>query len=111
MFNSPTLDGLRIVGYMQYGGNAKQARGCSEFSADRSRITDRTETRRTDMFRKALHKRFCLLIVALVTSSCALAQYSGGGMGTSPTSGGTYSPSSRSYGHGAAIGAGIGAGA
>ena len=63
------------------------------------------------MFRKALHKRFCLLIVALVTSSCALAQYGGGGMGTSPTSGGTYSPSSRSYGHGAAIGAGIGAGA
>jgi hypothetical protein len=63
------------------------------------------------MFRTVANKTFCILIVALVMSSCALAQYGGGGMGTTPASGGTYNPSSRSYGHGAAIGAGVGAGA
>jgi hypothetical protein len=50
----------------------------------------------------------------LLVSTAAFAQYGGGGtvggMGT-PTSSGTYSPAGRSYGHGAAIGAGVGAAA
>jgi len=50
----------------------------------------------------------------LLLSTAAFAQYGGGGtvggMGTS-TSSGTYSPAGRSYGHGAAIGAGVGAAA
>jgi hypothetical protein len=50
----------------------------------------------------------------LLLSTAAFAQYGGGGtvggMGT-PTSSGTYSPAGRSYGHGAAIGAGVGAAA
>lgn len=49
----------------------------------------------------------------LLISTAAFAQYGGGGtvgtMGT-PTSG-TYNPSGRSYSHGAAIGAGVGAAA
>lgn len=52
----------------------------------------------------------------LLLSTAAFAQYGGGGGGTvggmgTPTSSGTYSPASRSYGHGAAIGAGVGAAA
>jgi hypothetical protein len=50
----------------------------------------------------------------LLLSTAAFAQYGGGGtvggMGT-PTSSGTYNPAGRSYGHGAAIGAGVGAAA
>jgi hypothetical protein len=50
----------------------------------------------------------------LLLSTAVFAQYGGGGtavgMGT-PTSSGTYSPAGRSYGHGAAIGAGVGAAA
>lgn len=49
-----------------------------------------------------------VLIVALTVSGCAVAQYGGGG-GTGG-SGGTYTPGSRSYGHGAIIG-GVAAGA
>ncbi len=54
------------------------------------------------------------LAAVLLLSTAAFAQYGGGGtvggMGT-PTSSGTYSPAGRSYGHGAAIGAGVGAAA
>lgn len=54
------------------------------------------------------------LAAILFLSSPTFAQYGGGGMagGTgTPTSSGTYSPAGRSYGHGAAIGAGVGAAA
>lgn len=52
----------------------------------------------------------------LLLSTAAFAQYGGGGGGTvggmgTPASSGTYSPAGRSYGHGAAIGAGVGAAA
>lgn len=54
------------------------------------------------------------LAAILLLSTPTFAQYGGGGtaggMGT-PTSSGTYSPAGRSYGHGAAIGAGVGAAA
>ncbi len=51
-----------------------------------------------------------VLIVALVMSGCAWAQYGGGGSGGSGggTGGGTYTPGSRSYGNGAKIGAAVG---
>jgi hypothetical protein len=61
-----------------------------------------------------LKKQILRLAAILVLSTPTFAQYGGGGtvggMGT-PTSSGTYSPSGRSYGHGAAIGAGVGAAA
>ena len=49
----------------------------------------------------------------LLLSTAAFAQYGGGTVGSmgTPTSSGTYSPAGRSYGHGAAIGAGVGAAA
>lgn len=57
--------------------------------------------------------RVTRLAGVLLLSTAAFAQYGGGGtagsMGT-PTSG-TYNPTGRSYGHGAAIGAGVGAAA
>ena len=63
------------------------------------------------MFRIRVNKICCVSILAVASSGCALAQYGGsGGMGT-PASGGTYTPGSRSYGHGAAIGAAVGGGA
>ena len=53
------------------------------------------------------------LAAILLLSTAAFAQYGGGGMGgttTSPTTAGTYGTSGTpSYGHGAAIGAGVGA--
>ena len=44
--------------------------------------------------------------VLVVACSCAFAQYGGGGMGGS--TGGSYTPGSKSYGNGAAIGAAVG---
>lgn len=68
------------------------------------------------MISKRVWKAMRILAVALAASGCAIAQYGGGGggMGGSGGSGGTYTPGSRSYGHGAVIGgvaAGAGAGA
>ena len=62
------------------------------------------------MVKTQLRKSLGVLLVALFVSGCALAQYGGGGMGGT-TSGGTYTPGSKSYGHGAAIGAAVGGGA
>ena len=51
-----------------------------------------------------------VLVVALLVSGCAWAQYGGGGGGTGGSAGtGTYTP--RSYGNGAKIGAAVGAAA
>ena len=54
-------------------------------------------------------------VVLLAVCGCAFAQYGGGGgMGGGGTNNGTYTPGSKSYGHGALIGgvaAGAGAGA
>jgi len=53
-------------------------------------------------------------VVLLAACGCAFAQYGGGMGGSGGTSGGTYTPGSKSYGHGALIGgvaAGAGAGA
>lgn len=50
-----------------------------------------------------------LAVVIVTACGCAFAQY-GGGMGNMGGTGGTYTPGSRSYGHGALIG-GIAAGA
>lgn len=52
---------------------------------------------------------FRVAAVIFTACGCALAQY-GGGTGGSGATGGTYTPGSRSYGHGAAI-AGIAGGA
>ena len=60
------------------------------------------------MFRVQLHSALRLLVVALVLSVCALAQTYPGGGGGGGGMGGTYSPGSHSYGHGAAIGAAVG---
>jgi len=46
-------------------------------------------------------------VVVLAASSCAFAQYGTGGTG-SGTTGGTYTPGSKSYGNGAAIGGAVG---
>ena len=48
-------------------------------------------------------------VVTLAACTCAFAQYGGGTGGT--TSGGTYNPSGKSYGNGAAIGGAVAAGA
>jgi len=56
-------------------------------------------------------RSFCRMLgVLLAMCSCAFAQYgSGGGGGTGgTTSGGTYTPGSKSYGNGAAIGGAVG---
>lgn len=47
-------------------------------------------------------------VVVLAASSCAFAQYGGGGGMGGTTSGGTYSPTGKSYGNGAAIGGAVG---
>jgi hypothetical protein len=62
------------------------------------------------MFKSQLWNVTRVLVVALTACGCALAQYGGGGMGGT-TTGGTYTPGSKSYGHGAAIGAAVGGGA
>jgi len=46
-------------------------------------------------------------VVVLAASSCAFAQYGTGGTGSGST-GGTYTPGSKSYGNGAAIGGAVG---
>jgi hypothetical protein len=51
-----------------------------------------------------------ITVVLLAACGCAFAQYGGGTTGMGGTSGGTYTPGSKSYGHGALIG-GIAAGA
>jgi len=56
-------------------------------------------------------KALRVAIVALAACGCAFAQYGGATGGTGGTSGGTYTPGSKSYGNGAAIGAGVGAAA
>jgi hypothetical protein len=61
-----------------------------------------------------ISKTLRALVLVVVGCSCALAQYGGGGGSGSGGTGGTYSPGSRSYGHGALIGGiagGAGAGA
>jgi hypothetical protein len=60
-----------------------------------------------------LSKAIRMAVVVLAACGCALAQYGGGGTGgTGGTgTGGTYTPGSKSYGNGAAIGAGVGAAA
>ncbi|MGA8150497.1 MAG: hypothetical protein WB952_06070 [Terriglobales bacterium] len=58
-----------------------------------------------------LSKALRVAVVALAACGCAFAQYGGGTGGTGGTGGGTYTPGSKSYGNGAAIGAGVGAAA
>ena len=56
-----------------------------------------------------LSKAFRVVIVAFATCACALAQYGGGGTGGTGGPGGTtYTPGSKSYGHGALIGGIVG---
>jgi len=59
------------------------------------------------MTSKSLGRVVCVILAAC---TCALAQYGGGGTGGTggTTSGGTYTPGSKSYGNGAAIGGAVG---
>ena len=59
------------------------------------------------MTSRSLGKIVCVLLAAC---TCAFAQYGGGGTGGTggTTSGGTYTPGSKSYGNGAAIGGAVG---
>jgi hypothetical protein len=52
----------------------------------------------------------CVAVLIMAASATALAQYGGGG-GTGGTTGGAYTPGSRSYGNGAKIGVAVGAAA
>lgn len=64
------------------------------------------------MLKTRLQKSFGTLLIALLASGCALAQYGGGGgMGGTGTTSPTYTPGSRSYGNGAAIAGGVAGGA
>ena len=67
------------------------------------------EGERETMNSTIVSKAAWVLVAAVMISGCAWAQYGGGtgGTGTGAT-GGTYTPGSRSYGHGAAIGAAVG---
>lgn len=62
------------------------------------------------MLKTRLRRSMGILMVALMVSGCALAQY-GGGMGGSTSSTGTYTPGSKSYGNGAVIGGAVAGGA
>ena len=66
------------------------------------------------MISKHLSKGLRVAVVTLAACGCAFAQYgggTGGTGGTGTTSNGSYTPGSKSYGNGAAIGAGVGAAA
>ncbi len=63
------------------------------------------------MLKNQLWKLTRLLLVTVTACGCALAQYGGGTMGGGTNGTGGYTPNSRSYGHGAVIGAAVGAGA
>lgn len=64
------------------------------------------------MISRHLSKALRVAVVTLAACGCAFAQYGGGGTGgTGGTGNGTYTPGSKSYGNGAAIGAGVGAAA
>jgi len=64
------------------------------------------------MTSKHIGKAARIAVVLLASCGCALAQYGGGGTGaTGGTTGGTYTPGSRSYGNGALIGGLVAAGA
>ena len=58
--------------------------------------------------RNSLLRTVRLLTVVVAASGIALAQYGGGGGSGMGSGGGTYSPGSRSYGHGALIGGIVG---
>jgi hypothetical protein len=65
------------------------------------------------MLKTRLQRFMGVLMVALMVSGCALAQYGGGGgtMGGGTAGTGTYTPGSRSYGNGAVIGGAVAGGA
>lgn len=58
---------------------------------------------------KHFSKILSIVVITMTACTCAFAQY-GGGTG-SAASGGTYNPSGKSYGNGAAIGGAVAAGA